>query len=174
VAAQSPVVGSPVSVRGRLTNYQGLALVNKPVTLSYANANSPELLWTKIGAAFTSSNGDYYIQWTIAEAGNFLFKVEWLTSDNIPAAMNTSSVGFLPEGSKYSLPATPDQLGNTVTQQAFAVETEQTNADAGDLTWVAVAAAVVVIALVVASVIAVRTVKTRKISGAAQKVETEL
>lgn len=174
VDAKSPVVGSPVSVRGRLTDYQGLALINKPVTLSYANANTPELLWTKIGAAFTSSKGDYYIQWTIAEAGNFLFKVEWLTSDNFPAAMNTSSVGFLPEGSKYSLPAVPDQLGNTITQQTFAVETEQVNADAGDLTWIAVAAVVVVIALVVASIIAVRTVKNRKISGAAQKVDAKL
>jgi protocatechuate 3,4-dioxygenase beta subunit len=166
VDAQSPVVGSMVSVMGRLTDYDEHPIPNKPITLSYADTTNAELSWTNIGSATTTATGEYSIQWRIAAAGNFLFKVEWIISGNFAAAINTTSVGFLPADSKLTMPAEP---GNTiVSQQAYTVETEQeVNTDVSCWLWVGVVT--LAIAVVIVTALAVRTVKNKTTSRTVQK-----
>jgi hypothetical protein len=168
VDAKSPIVGSSLTVSGKLSDYEGNAIAAQPVALSLADATSAELTWIKIGSAVTTSTGEYSIQWTIAAAGNFLFKVEWLSSDNLPLATNTSSVGFLPKDSKLSAPV---GLGTVLSQQAYAMETEQigqTTADAGYWTWVTIAIAAIAAAV---GLVVMRTMKSRKTTKTPEKTD---
>jgi hypothetical protein len=158
VDAKSSVVGSIINVKGRLTDYQGNPIANQPVKLSYADTNSL-LSWTPIGSGTTSSTGEYDIPWTIAFAGNFLLKVEWLANDNFPHAFNTTSVGFLPYDGNNSLRIESD---STVSKQVYAIETNQVDGDSGNWLWIV--AFSIATALVVAAFVAIRLVKKRYVT----------
>jgi hypothetical protein len=156
VCGKSCAVGSVLDVTGRVTDYDANPIPNQKVVLYIANLDNFPLTYSQIGSATTAKTGDYAIQWTIERAGSFLLKVEWIIDGNFPTALNTTSVGFDPNNK--NLQAAPASI---VSAKNLVAETEQTNSDAGNKPLI-IAAAIVILAVAVVSVVAVRVGKNRK------------
>jgi hypothetical protein len=148
VDATSVVVGSVINVKGRLTDYDGRSLAYQPVILSYADLDTASWIWTRIGSSDTTNNGEYNIQWVIAQSGSFILRVEWMTNDNNPRALNTTSISFLPLKDQNSLQFET----NNIVLDSTAVE-------AGYPVWTAAAAVIIVVPII--SFLAVKRMKRK-------------
>ena len=93
VDTSSTIVGSPVNVKGKITDIDGGVLQDSRVTLSHKIEGDN---WIPIDFGTTNTVGEYNIQWINTAFGIFTLKVEWKGNDNYLGATNTTTLGFLP------------------------------------------------------------------------------
>jgi parallel beta-helix repeat protein len=96
----STVVGSPITVSGRLYDSNGQGIANEIVLLSYTFTGSNS--WTPISSDLTSSSGEYSIQWINTASGTFTLNATWNGNDEYLGASATTTLSFLPyENQQY-------------------------------------------------------------------------
>jgi hypothetical protein len=90
----SPTLGSPVNIRGRLSDLNGNALVNEVVVLWYTFEGLRE--WLPISSSYTNTEGEYVIQWLNSASGNFTLKAGWSGNSTHLGSSNTTTLSVLP------------------------------------------------------------------------------
>jgi hypothetical protein len=90
----SSTLGSPINVRGKLTDSNGSALTNEVVVLWYTFAGLDE--WVPISSSFTNEAGNYSIQWVNTASGNFTLRAGWHGNSTHLGSRNTTILSVLP------------------------------------------------------------------------------
>ncbi|MEM3695283.1 MAG: carboxypeptidase regulatory-like domain-containing protein [Candidatus Bathyarchaeia archaeon] len=76
VSPSSIVIGSQVTISGRLTNEAGdTPIPNAEVTIEFSREPLPVLV--TIGKVITNENGEYTFTWIPQAAGNYMIRVSW-------------------------------------------------------------------------------------------------
>lgn len=73
--SSSSIVGSPINVYGKLTDYFGEGIQNETIVFSYTFAGEDS--WLPVSSSFTNGTGDYYLQWVNPASGTFTLQTGW-------------------------------------------------------------------------------------------------
>ena len=87
-------VGSAINIEGKLSDQNGVGIVNEPVVLHYTFAGAES--WYPIGSAFTDQDGAYSIQWINTASGTVTLSAQWKGNSTYKPANATTTLSFLP------------------------------------------------------------------------------
>jgi len=91
VSPSSIVIGSRVTISGRVTNETGdTPIPNAEVTIEFSREPLPILV--TIGKVVTNENGEYTFTWTPEAAGNYIIRVSWKGDYEHEAAAATTTL----------------------------------------------------------------------------------
>jgi hypothetical protein len=90
----SPVLGSPISIGGKLTDVNGNAITNEVVVLWYTFTGLSE--WLPISSSFTNDFGEYSVQWVGTASGNFTLRAGWSGNSTHLGASSSTTLSILP------------------------------------------------------------------------------
>ena len=118
--SSTAIVGSPVHIRGRLSDYTGNGLANESIILSYLFAGASN--WLPLTSGITTENGDYDIQWVNPASGTFVMKTEWRGNETFASTSNNSGLSSLPYVNQIAFFV---ESNSTVTALAFNSSTSE-------------------------------------------------
>jgi len=87
-------IGTPISIKGKLADSNGVALTNENVVLSYSFQGIDG--WIPISSSNTDTNGEYMIQWANTATGYFALKIQWSGNQAHLGCQNSTTVNILP------------------------------------------------------------------------------
>ncbi len=87
-------VGSVINIQGKLSDQNGVGIVNEPVVLYYTFAGADS--WYPIGSAFTNQDGAYSLQWVNTASGTVTLSAQWKGNSTYAPANVTTTLSFLP------------------------------------------------------------------------------
>jgi hypothetical protein len=90
----SCTLGSPVFIKGKLTDLNGNALPNEVVVLWYTFTGLNE--WLPISSGLTDDAGEYSVQWVSSASGDFSLKAGWSGNSTHLGSSNTTTLSILP------------------------------------------------------------------------------
>ncbi|MGB9675662.1 MAG: Ig-like domain repeat protein [Candidatus Bathyarchaeales archaeon] len=91
VSPSSIVIGSQVTISGKVTNETGdTPIPNAEVTIEFSREPLPLLV--TIGKVVTNENGEYTFTWTPPAAGNYIIRVSWKGDYEHEAAAATTTL----------------------------------------------------------------------------------
>jgi hypothetical protein len=123
-AEPSVTVGSPVNIRGCLTN-GSVGFANEHVVLKYTFPGAEE--WYPIGSTYTDATGNYLSQWVNTATGTFTLRAEWkgnrthlgayanMTLNSLPAPNGVFFVESNSTVNSLAFNSTSNELSFTVT-----------------------------------------------------------